>query len=173
MRRVLTVLLLLLVPTGVGLWSAAQTPTHIVIMHTNDLHGQLLPSDGLGGIAEIATIIRKAKPDLILDAGDISTGTFLSDDFKGAPTIDAMNAIGYTSGTIGNHEIHHSDCKRHSIRHHRTDNGGIEVEEFPQIHEWRVGARHRQGSRTTAACRSPSLRFHRGNRSPRRRGGQT
>ena len=105
MRRVLTVLVLLLAPTGAGLWFAAQTPTHIVIMHTNDLHGQLLPRDGLGGIAEIATIIRNARPDLILDAGDISTGTFLSDDFKGAPTVDAMNAIGYTSGTIGNHEF--------------------------------------------------------------------
>src|SRR5262252_7326896 len=105
MRRVLTVLLLLLAPTGGGLWFAAQRPAHILIMHTNDLHGQLLPRDGVGGIAEIATIIRAAKPDLILDAGDISTGTFLSDEFKGAPTIQAMNRIGYTSGTIGNHEF--------------------------------------------------------------------
>ena len=104
MQRVLVGLLLLLAPLS-GFWFAAQTPTHIVIMHTNDLHGQLLPRDGVGGIAEIATIIRSAEPDLILDAGDISTGTFLSDEFKGAPTIQAMNKIGYTSGTIGNHEF--------------------------------------------------------------------
>ena len=104
MRRLLAVLLLLFVPSG-GLWFAAQTPIHIVIMHTNDLHGQLLPRDGIGGIAEIAAIIRKAAPDLIFDAGDISTGTFLSDEFKGAPTIQAMNKIGYTAGTIGNHEF--------------------------------------------------------------------
>ncbi|HEY2380875.1 MAG TPA: metallophosphatase, partial [Terriglobia bacterium] len=104
MRRILAGLLLLFVPVG-GVWFAAQTPTHIVIMHTNDLHGQLLPREGVGGIAEIATIIRNARPDLIVDAGDISTGTFLSDEFKGAPTIEAMNRIGYTSGTIGNHEF--------------------------------------------------------------------
>jgi 5'-nucleotidase/UDP-sugar diphosphatase len=104
MRRILPVLLLLLVPTG-GIWFAAQTPTHVVIMHTNDLHGQLLPRDGVGGIAEIATIIRHARPDLVLDAGDISTGTFLSDEFKGKATIQAMNKIGYVAGTIGNHEF--------------------------------------------------------------------
>ena len=88
-----------------GLWFAAQGPTHIVIMHTNDIHGQLLPKDGVGGIAEVAAIIRREKPDLILDAGDFTTGTFLADQFKGIPTIQAMNRIGYTSSTIGNHEF--------------------------------------------------------------------
>src|SRR5260370_1021511 len=73
MRRLLVGLLLLMAPTS-GFWFAAQMPTHIVIVHTNDLHGQLLPRDGVGGIAEIATVIRAARPDLILDAGDISTG---------------------------------------------------------------------------------------------------
>jgi len=104
MRRILPVLLLLAClsarPGFLG-----QTATHIVVMHTNDLHGQLLPRDGIGGMAEIATIMRNARPDLILDAGDISTGTFLADEFKGAPMIQAMNKIGYDAGTIGNHEF--------------------------------------------------------------------
>src|SRR5580693_1851072 len=104
MRRFLVFLFVLISPAA-GLWFAAQAPLHVVIMHTNDIHGQLLPKEGIGGIAEIATIIRDAHPDLILDAGDISTGTFLADEFKGAPTIQAMNKIGYTSGTIGNHEF--------------------------------------------------------------------
>jgi 2',3'-cyclic-nucleotide 2'-phosphodiesterase (5'-nucleotidase family) len=85
--------------------SPVQQPTRIVLMHTNDLHGQLQPRNGVGGIAQIATIIRAAKPDLILDAGDLFTGTFLSDEFRGVPTIQAMNEIGYTAGTIGNHEF--------------------------------------------------------------------
>src|SRR5437667_5699953 len=104
MRKPLVFLTFLLGP-AVGLWFAAQTPTHIVIMHTNDLHGQLLPRDGIGGVAEVATVIRNGRPDLVLDAGDFSTGTFLADEFKGAPTIQAMNKIGYTAGTIGNHEF--------------------------------------------------------------------
>src|SRR5215472_18865054 len=108
MRRILPVLLFLAClsprPGFLG-----QTATHIVVMHTNDLHGQLLPRDGIGGMAEIATIMRNARPDLILDAGDISTGTFLADEFKGAPMIQAMNKIGYEAGTIGNHEFDYGE----------------------------------------------------------------
>lgn len=96
LRYVLAVGLILVVPAA---------PTHVVIMHTNDIHGQLLPRNGGGGIAEMATIIREARPDLVFDAGDLFTGTFLSDEFKGQPTIQAMNKIGYTSGTVGNHEF--------------------------------------------------------------------
>jgi len=51
-------------------------------MHTNDIHGSCFPEANVGGIAQISTIIRSARPDLILDAGDISTGTFLADEFK-------------------------------------------------------------------------------------------
>src|SRR5438094_119875 len=103
MRRIVTVFVLLAGFQAFRL--TADAPVHVVIMHTNDIHGQLLPRDGIGGIAEIATIIRSARPDLILDAGDISTGTFLADEFKGAPTIQAMNRIGYMASTIGNHEF--------------------------------------------------------------------
>jgi len=94
-----------------------QGPVHVVIMHTNDIHGQILPKDGVGGLPQIATIIRSASPDLILDAGDMFTGTFLSDDFKGEPTIQAMNRIGYASGTIGNHEFDYGqDALRMRLR---------------------------------------------------------
>src|SRR5438105_5744208 len=106
MRKFLAFLLMLFGPAA-GLWFAAQGPAHIVIVHTNDIHGQLLPKDGVGGIAEVAAIIRREKPDLIFDAGDFTTGTFLADEFKGVPTIQAMNQIGYTSGTIGNHDFDH------------------------------------------------------------------
>jgi 5'-nucleotidase / UDP-sugar diphosphatase len=106
MRKFLAFLFMLVGPAA-GLWFAAQGPTHVVIMHTNDIHGQLLSRNGVGGIAEIAAVIRREKPDLILDAGDFTTGTFLADEFKGLPTIQAMNQIGYTASTIGNHEFDH------------------------------------------------------------------
>src|SRR5437762_3350040 len=119
MRRLLAFLFIFLCPAA-GLWFAAQTPTHVVIMHTNDIHGQLLPRNGSGGIAELATVIRNGKPDLIVDAGDFSTGTFLADEFKGAPTIQAMNLIGYTAGIIGNHDFDYGqDALRMRLREAR------------------------------------------------------
>ncbi|HEX4998356.1 MAG TPA: bifunctional UDP-sugar hydrolase/5'-nucleotidase [Terriglobia bacterium] len=94
---------LLIVAASLGV--AAQAPTRVTIMHTNDLHGQIGPRNGQGGLAEIATIMRAGRPDLLLDAGDLFTGTYVDDRFEGRPTILAMNAIGYTAGTIGNHEF--------------------------------------------------------------------
>src|SRR5262245_37953015 len=120
MRRVLPVLMILATLSAAS-WFEAQTPTtHIVIAHTNDLHGQLLPREGIGGLAEIATIMRRTRPDLILDAGDISTGTFLADEFRGAPMIQAMNKIGYSAGVIGNHEFDYGqDVLRMRLREAR------------------------------------------------------
>src|SRR5438876_7885567 len=104
MRKFGAFLLVLFAPAAC-LWLAAPAPTHVVIMHTNDLHGQLVPRARIGGLAGLAAIIRRAKPDLVLDAGDFSTGTFLADEFRGVPTIASMNQIPYASGTIGNHEF--------------------------------------------------------------------
>ena len=97
--------ILLMVGAATGVTVTAQAPVHIVVAHTNDIHGQLQPRNGAGGLAEVATVIRSLNPDLILDAGDMFTGTFINDEFKALPMIQAMNKIGYTSGTIGNHEF--------------------------------------------------------------------
>jgi 2',3'-cyclic-nucleotide 2'-phosphodiesterase (5'-nucleotidase family) len=106
-------LLLILIAAFAGVWLPAQSYTHIVIVHTNDIHGQLTPRAGVGGVAELATAIHSQHPDLILDAGDIFTGTFMSDNFSGAPTIQAMNKIGYNAGTIGNHEFDYGQPALH------------------------------------------------------------
>ena len=94
-------LLLLLVP-GLLL---PQAPTILVLLHTNDMHGQVLPRNGSGGMGQLATIIRRENPDLLLDGGDMFTGTMVSDEFFGKPVIDVMNKLGYAAAALGNHEF--------------------------------------------------------------------
>jgi len=79
----------------------ASEPTHVVIMHTGDLHGRLQPAPGSGGAAALATVVRRERPDLMLDAGDSFFGTMISNMFEGAPMIDVMNAIGYDAAVVG------------------------------------------------------------------------
>src|SRR5678815_1712602 len=79
--------------------------THIVLMHTNDLHGHLLPEDGNGGLAIIAAIVKQHHPDVLVDAGDMFTGTLLSDSFFGEPVLAVMKLMRYDLSILGNHEF--------------------------------------------------------------------
>lgn len=91
-------------------------PTFVTILHTNDLHGKLenftAIDDIVGGSARIATLvkgIRDSAPGivLLLDAGDATHGTILSNFFDGEPVIDVMNAMGYDAMEIGNHDFNY------------------------------------------------------------------
>jgi 5'-nucleotidase len=97
--RVLLVLLL------VCITSYAAPETHIVIMHTNDIRGHVLSGPDAGGSAKLATIVHQFRPDLMLDAGGMLSGSLISDTFSGAPVIEAMNAIGYDAATVGGNEF--------------------------------------------------------------------
>ncbi len=97
----------------------------ITIMHTNDLHGNIEPTQetdpscpegktkSVGGAGQMAAIIndeRKKASDsgdhfLLVDAGDMAMGTPISGIFKGEPVIEVMNRQGYDAATIGNHEF--------------------------------------------------------------------
>ncbi|MDR0567944.1 MAG: 5'-nucleotidase C-terminal domain-containing protein [Spirochaetaceae bacterium] len=82
----------------------------LILLHTNDHHGTVLPaSDGHGGVAQVAALVKIAKtlfPQVLLvDAGDINTGTALSNMFDAEPDIVAYNMMGYDAATFGNHEF--------------------------------------------------------------------
>jgi 2',3'-cyclic-nucleotide 2'-phosphodiesterase (5'-nucleotidase family) len=105
MKRIQLPVIALLFALLAGLSGDAQSFTRIVIMHTNDLHGQMLPRGGTGGMAEVAALVRAANPDLLLDAGDMFTGTAVCDEFEGKPIIEVMNRMGYDAAAVGNHEF--------------------------------------------------------------------
>src|SRR5207247_10645603 len=74
---------------------AAAQEKHVMIMHTNDIRGHILPGPDAGGSARLATVGRELKPDLMLDAGGILSGSRISDTFQGAPVVSVSNAIAY------------------------------------------------------------------------------
>lgn len=73
------------------------------VMHTNDTHGNL------DDIAKRATAIkdyREYNPDaLLLDAGDVFSGTLYFNEFLGQADLEFMNYLGYDAMTFGNHEF--------------------------------------------------------------------
>jgi 5'-nucleotidase/UDP-sugar diphosphatase len=87
----------------------AATDHELVLLHTNDHHGAVLPNGGRGGLAERASFIkavRSINPQvLLIDAGDINTGSALSNMFDAEPDILSYNLMGYDAGTFGNHEV--------------------------------------------------------------------
>jgi 5'-nucleotidase / UDP-sugar diphosphatase len=103
MHQLKSMLLVVLLLAALSLTAAPQT--HVVLMHTNDIHGHVLPEKGEGGLAVIAAIVKLQQPDLLLDAGDMFTGTLVSDAFYGESVMAVMNRMGYRASILGNHEF--------------------------------------------------------------------
>lgn len=84
--------------------------THLVVLHTNDLHGQVRPIDGAGGLPEVAAAIERERRAeeaelLVLDGGDWFQGTVEGRSEEGQAYVSAMRAIGYDALVVGNHEF--------------------------------------------------------------------
>lgn len=86
----------------------------LTILHTNDHHGRFWPNkDGESGLAARATLIKKIRTEvqaegghvLLLDAGDINTGTPISDMLDAEPDFKGMALLQYDVMAVGNHEF--------------------------------------------------------------------
>ncbi len=83
---------------------------NLVILHTNDTHSQLDPTDkGMGGIQRrkaIVDSVRASNPNVVLvDAGDAVQGTLFFTLYGGRAEIEAMNVLGYDLAILGNHDF--------------------------------------------------------------------
>jgi 2',3'-cyclic-nucleotide 2'-phosphodiesterase (5'-nucleotidase family) len=83
----------------------------LVILHTNDIHGQAVADLDTGAMGYQS--IAKVKDDyealgasvLLLDAGDASQGTPLVNLVYGKTAFEFMNEVGYDAMAPGNHEF--------------------------------------------------------------------
>ncbi|HZY09791.1 MAG TPA: bifunctional UDP-sugar hydrolase/5'-nucleotidase [Bacteroidota bacterium] len=100
----------------------AQSKT-LTILHTNDMHAAFLPHEAswvqtdpkpmVGGFQELWWMIDSLwsanKNSILLDAGDVMTGTPIAEiDYNGATggaLFEMMSMIGYDAWAIGNHDL--------------------------------------------------------------------
>jgi 2',3'-cyclic-nucleotide 2'-phosphodiesterase (5'-nucleotidase family) len=101
---------------------SADEKKDITILHTNDMHAQVEPHNpetmimetdsvkqkgGFTYLSSAVNEIRDKNPDgtLLLDAGDLLTGSPLADLNNSEPMVSCMNEMGYDAMTIGNHDF--------------------------------------------------------------------
>ncbi len=102
----LALLLSLAVPVCAAETTASTTKDltgHIVILHTNDVHG------GIAGYAKLAAVKESYTASgaytLLVDAGDYIQGDPTVSASQGKTAIELMNSTGYDAATVGNHEF--------------------------------------------------------------------
>ncbi len=79
--------------------------THTDILHTNDIHGHLGNMPRLASsVALIYEEIDKEKV-LLLDAGDVFSGSIYGTVYQGQASLWFMNRLGYDAMCLGNHEF--------------------------------------------------------------------
>lgn len=73
------------------------------LMHTNDTHAHL---DNVAKKVTAVKEVRAQKPQaLLIDAGDVFSGTLYFNEFKGQADLQFMNLMNYDVMTFGNHEF--------------------------------------------------------------------
>lgn len=75
----------------------------MTIFHTNDTHAHV---DNVGQRAALVNKLRTENPNnVLLDAGDVFSGTLFFNEFYGQTDLKIMNYLGYDAMTFGNHEF--------------------------------------------------------------------
>ena len=76
---------------------------NLSIMHVNDTHANM---DKAPKRVTAVKEVRTQKPDaLLLDAGDVFSGTLYFNEFKGQADLEFMNLMKVDAMTFGNHEF--------------------------------------------------------------------
>lgn len=96
-------------------------PIHLVVLHTNDVHGQALPRRAtwiadrevyVGGLSRVAAYVEQVRREhtgkrrgvLLVDGGDWFQGTPEGQIQGGKPFLETMLELGYDALAVGNHE---------------------------------------------------------------------
>jgi 5'-nucleotidase/UDP-sugar diphosphatase len=101
--------LLLLCSLSFSAWSQ-DSVVDLSILHFNDFHARLSPSDkGIGGAAYLATAIQQERKNcprcILLNGGDNVQGSPVSTIFRGLPVFEVLRPLKTDAFVLGNHEF--------------------------------------------------------------------
>lgn len=81
----------------------------LTVLHTNDTHANLDTVSSPNNILRRLTAIKEAKASaanpILVDAGDVFSGTLYFNKYLGQADLEFMNLAGYDAMTFGNHEF--------------------------------------------------------------------
>ncbi|MCR5732472.1 MAG: 5'-nucleotidase C-terminal domain-containing protein [Sphaerochaetaceae bacterium] len=81
----------------------------LFVVHTNDVHGRVVPMDGGMGYSKLSTMLKAGRAItnniLLLDAGDTFHGTNYSNFFTGKSVVTLLGMLGYDAMVPGNHDF--------------------------------------------------------------------
>lgn len=107
--------------------ASADSTFSLTVLHSNDSHAHV------ENAPERAALVKKLKSEypanVLLDAGDVFSGTLYFNEFEGEIDMKIMNYLGYDAMTLGNHEF---DLGR-SENGHRSLAGMLKAAEFPIV----------------------------------------
>ncbi len=104
---------------------ASEDRLHVVVLHTNDIHGQVLPRKAtwlkradppmVGGLPRVAACVKRVRAEveaaggavLVVDGGDWFQGTPEGLIDGGLGFVNALAGVGYDALCVGNHEFDH------------------------------------------------------------------
>ncbi len=103
--------------------TVSDEPVHLVLLHTNDVHGQAQPRPAtwidrenpppVGGLPRLAAYVKQVRREaeesgagvLLVDGGDWFQGTPEGLVDRGRSFVNALSKVGYDAMTVGNHEL--------------------------------------------------------------------
>ena len=103
MKRLLQILLTIVLLTGF-LLNGTAAPIKLTIMQTTDIHGAIGDAKA-PGLLQIAGAAERIKPDLWIDCGDLTQGSYSSTMDNGKSMVEALNAAGCDVWVPGNHDF--------------------------------------------------------------------
>lgn len=111
----------------------------LVILHTNDTHSQILPTDrDLGGVMRRMAVIDSIRGEypnvLLVDAGDVVQGSLFFYLYGGEVEQQLINAMGVDESILGNHEFDNGVDSLASVlrlRNHKLISSNYAVEGTP------------------------------------------